>query len=242
MIRLSRRHALAAPALGLLAVAAAPAPARADMTTDLVLATDPALAPALRAAAAAYRRQSGVRVHVFATPPQLILPQLQRTVQNDLVFTGLPVLSALQAAGLLAGAPGPAWSNPLVLAGARVVPITATTRLARPDASDGSAIDGAAVLAAIGLGGNPAIGAIDTPGVAWLLHQGAASAGLVHASLLGGLHRLRPVPVSASGPVQVAVALTRLARRPHPERFLAFLAGPDGRASLRHAGLQESAA
>lgn len=242
MIRLSRRYALAAPALGLLA-AARPAPARADSTTDLVLATDPPLAPALQAAATAYHAQEGVRVHVFATPSHLLLPQLQRTVQNDLVFTTLPVLAALAGAGLLVSPPGAAWANPLVLAGAdAATPITPTTRLARPDATDGSALDGAAVLAAIGLGGNPSLGAIDTPAVAWLLRQRSAPAGLVHASLLHGLHMLRPVPAAAAGPVVAAGAISRLARRPHPEHFLAFLASPPGRARLRQGGLQEHTA
>lgn len=251
-MRFDRRRLLqAAPALGLVA-AVAPTTARAGSslptrvdTTDLVLATDPALAPALRAAAQAFAAVQGVRVHIFATPPALLLPQLQRVVQNDLVFTGQDTLGRLQAAGLLIGGRSAGWNNALWLAGIRAgMRVAPTTLIARPDPTPGSAIDGPAILASIGLATNPSVGAIDTGAVAWLLRHDAAPVGLVHATdLLTGprLYPLAPVPPAVAAPIPAAGSLTRLARRPHPERFLAFLDSTLGRAALQHAGLEASA-
>src|SRR5271157_5571078 len=78
-------------ALPLLGLAAAIAPARAD-TLGLAVTCDTTLAPALRRAGAAYRARSGARVFVFPTGPGLILPQLMRNIQNDVVVTQLPTL------------------------------------------------------------------------------------------------------------------------------------------------------
>lgn len=82
---LRRRWLLAG--LPLLVVAAAPANAE---TVDLALTCDTTLAPALRKVAAAYKERSGVHVFVFPTGPGLILPQLVREIQNDIVVTPRP--------------------------------------------------------------------------------------------------------------------------------------------------------
>jgi hypothetical protein len=56
-------------------------------TTDLSLACDTAAAPALQRAADAFWARMGVRVFVHATTPGLLLPQLERTIQNDILVT-----------------------------------------------------------------------------------------------------------------------------------------------------------
>ena len=105
-------------ALPLLALAAVGTPALAE-TVDLSVTCDTTLAPALRKAAAAYRAQSGVRVFVFPTGPGLILPQLVRDIQNDIVVTQTGILDQAVQAGVVAVAVRPQWRNPLVIAGLR---------------------------------------------------------------------------------------------------------------------------
>src|SRR5262245_37416525 len=102
-------------ALPLLALGATIASARAE-TVDLSVACDTTLAPALRKAGAAYTAMTGVRVFVFATGPGLILPQLQRDIQNDIVVTQVPTLEQAASAGIASAPPAPRWRNPLVIA------------------------------------------------------------------------------------------------------------------------------
>src|SRR5215475_2241746 len=104
-------------ALPLLALAAAARPAVAA-TVDLSLACDTTLSPALRAVAAAYAAKTGVRVFVFPTGPGLLIPQLERNIQNDILVTQLPILQQALDRQIIAALPGgPRWSNPLVIAG-----------------------------------------------------------------------------------------------------------------------------
>src|SRR3954453_5766302 len=99
-------------ALPLLGLAAALAPARAD-TIDLALTCDTTLAP-LRKLGAAYTAQSSARVFVFPTGPGLILPQLERNIQNDILVTQTPVLDQATQQGLIADVAAASWRNPLV--------------------------------------------------------------------------------------------------------------------------------
>ena len=103
-------------ALPLLALAAISTPVLAD-TVDLAVTCDTTLAPALRKAAAAYKARSGVRVFVFPTGPGLILPQLVRDIQNDIVVTQTAILDQAVQAGVVAAAVVAQWRNPLVIAG-----------------------------------------------------------------------------------------------------------------------------
>jgi ABC-type molybdate transport system substrate-binding protein len=226
-------------ALPLLALAGAIGTARAD-TVDLAVNCDTTLAPALRQAAAAYKARTGVRVFVFATGPGLILPQLVRGIQNDIVVTQTTILDQAVQAGVVASAVRAQWRNPLVIAGARGV--TAIDRtFAAPDSSPASDIDGPALLARLGLTPSRILGAVDTDEVAFLLTTGAAQAGLLHMTDVRADERLaviRPVPPATQPPLLYAASATRLARRPSPEGFVTFLAVPEGAAILAAAGLE----
>jgi molybdate transport system substrate-binding protein len=225
--------------LPLLALAGAIGPARAD-TVDLAVNCDTTLAPALRQAAAAYKARTGVRVFVFATGPGLILPQLVRGIQNDIVVTQTTILDQAVQAGVVASAVRAQWRNPLVIAGARGVATTDRT-FAAPDPSPASDIDGPALLARLGLTPSRILGAVDTDEVAFLLTTGAAQAGLLHMTDVRADERLaviRPVPAETQPPLLYAASVTRLARRPNPEGFVAFLAAPEGTAILATAGLE----
>jgi molybdate transport system substrate-binding protein len=226
-------------ALPLLALAGAIAPARAD-TVDLAVNCDTTLAPALRQAAAAYKARTGIRVFVFATGPGLILPQLVRGIQNDVVVTQTTILDQAVRAGVVASAVRAQWRNLLVIAGVRGV-ATVDRTFAAPDPTPASDIDGPALLARLGLTPSRILGAVDTDEVAFLLTTGAAQAGLLHMTDVRANERLaviRPVPAEAQPPLLYAASVTRLARRPNPEEFVAFLAMPEGGAILAAAGLE----
>jgi len=237
-----RRNLLqAAPLLAAVAtVAAAPAD-----TTDLVLACNTTLGPAMRAAAARFAARSGVRVHVFPTPPGLILPQLAHEVQNDIVVTGVAAMQRATDAGFVAAGAtrGGPWRNRLVLAARHDAPPGALQEgpIAAPDPTPASDIDGPAVLARMGLQPQKLVGAIDANGVLFLLATGAARVGLVHATDLHGdppLDVVRAVPDDAYPPIVYAAAVSQLTWRPNPDAFVKFLATDDATALLHDYGLE----
>jgi molybdate transport system substrate-binding protein len=226
-------------ALPLLALAAATASARAD-TVDLAVTCDTTLAPALRKVAAAYKARAGVRVFVFATGPGLILPQLVREIQNDIVITQTTILDQAVQAGVVASAVRAQWRNPLVIAGiAGAAPNDAT--FAAPDPSPASDIDGPALLARLHINAKRTLGAVDTDEVAFLLTTGAAQTGLLHMTDVRTDERLaviRQVPAEAQPPLLYAASVTRLAGRSNPEGFVAFLGAQEATTILTAAGLE----
>ena len=235
-----RRLLQAVPVLAAVATAAA---ARAA-TTDLVVACDTPLARPLRAVAEAFAARSGVRVHVFRTPPGLILPQLERAVQNDIVICTLDRLSRAVEGGIVAvDAPrAGSWRNRLVLVARRETPVAAVDAgpVAVTDVSAATEFDGVAALATAGLFPQRIIGAIDTDEVLFLLATGGAASGLLHTSDLSPeLQVVRPLDDAAYPPLVYAAAVTKLARRPNPDAFIRFLAGDEATALLRAHGLEK---
>jgi hypothetical protein len=234
-MRIERRSLLAG--LPLLALTTQ---ARAD-TVDLSMSCDTTLAPALRNVAAAYRANTSVRVFVFATGPGLILPQLERNIQNDIVGTQIPILERAAQAKIVAVVPSaPRWRNPLVIAG-----LSGTSSIdgvfAASDPTPASDIDGPALLAKLQLKPTRVLGALDTDEVARLLLTGAAQAGILHMTDVRAHPRLaviRPVSSDVAPPLVYAASITRLSSRPNPQGFIAFLATPQANTLLTAAGLQ----
>ena len=207
--------------------------------TDLAVTCDAAAAPAVTAAGAAYRARSGVRIRIFPTAPGLVLPQLQREIQNDIIVTQLATID--QAADLVApgGRAGP-WRNRLVIAAANQ-PAGPEGSFAVPDVSPASDIDGAAILRRLGAAPAKVLGVLDTGAVAWALTNGEARQGLLHRTEVAADERLRavsPVPDDAWPPILYAAVVTRLARRGDPAAFIAFLGSADCLMVLRSAGLE----
>jgi hypothetical protein len=225
--------------LALVARSAPARPARAA-AADLAVSCDTTLGPALRRVGAAYLASAAVHVHVFPTGPGLILPQLMREIQNDIVVTQVATLDQAARAGIIASAAGGrAWRNPLVIAGLRGASWTGRT-IAAGDPSPAFDIDGPALLARLGLQPTRLLGAVDTDEVAFLLTTGAAEAGLLHMTDVRADQRLvviRPVPPDIHPPVVYAASVTRLSSRPDPERFIDFLATPEAQALLTESGL-----
>ncbi len=234
---------LAAPAIAARS-AGAPliASARAD-TTDLVLACDRTLGPACVLAGAAYTARTGVRIRVFPMTPSLLLPQLARDVQNDILMTQLASLDQAARDGILDGQDraGP-WRNPLVLAASKQAsPAGIMDRVAIPDPTAASDIDGPAVLQRLGLHPASVQGAVDTTGVAFLLITGAAQTGVLHATDVKADSRLgivSAIPETVWPPLVYAAAITRGTSRPNPQGFLNFLKSAEAMAVLSAAGLE----
>ena len=224
--------------LGLPTFALAPS-AHAD-AIGLSVACDTTLAPALRRAGAAYRQRTGARIYVFPTGPGLLLPQLERNIQNDILVSQIPILDQALQAKLIAALPGPPhWRNPLVIAGLPGAAMDQT--FAAPDPTPASDIDGPALLAKLGLKPARIIGAVDTDEVASLIDSGAAQAGLLHMTDVRADTRLtvlRVIPPDIQPLLTYAASVTRLASRPNPQAFIEFLATPEAKAVLTDAGLE----
>jgi hypothetical protein len=127
-MRLRRRHLV--QAVPWLAAVATVSAARAS-ATDLVVACDTTLGPAMRAAGARFTARSGVRIHVFPTPP---------AVEDGLIGS--------------CTARNGSWRNRLVLAARHDAPARAVDAgpVAVSDPTPASDIDGPAVPAMIGSG------------------------------------------------------------------------------------------
>jgi Bacterial extracellular solute-binding protein len=241
MMALGRRGLLGGGVMLSLGGVAAAA-ARAEVAV-LSVACDTTLAPALRKVAAAYRVRAGVRVYVFPTGPGLILPQLIRDIQNDVVVTQVAIMQQVAQAGIIASADGGRrWRNPLVISG--LVGATVTDGpFAVSDPSPASDIDGPAILMRLGLQPAHLMGAVDTDEVAFLLTTGAAQAGLLHMTdvrAAPGLGVIRPLPADIA-PIVYGASVTRLASRPNPGGFVTYLGTPEATALLSESGLEVQA-
>ena len=224
--------------LPLLALAAGITPAFAD-TVDLALTCDTTLAPVLRTTGAAYTARTSVRVFVFATGPGLILPQLERSIQNDIIVTRLPTIDQANQQDLIAYRSALRWRNELVLAGRdRAASLDQT--LAATDPNPASVVDGPHVIAQLGLHPRRVLGAVDSDEVGFLIGRGLAQAGLLHMTDVRahGLEVIRPVPPDIWPPEVYGACVTRLAHRPDPQGLIAFLATAAGARLLADGGLE----
>jgi molybdate transport system substrate-binding protein len=234
--------AVAPGALGA-AIVAPVASFAASTTTDLAVTCDAAAAPAVIAAAAEYRARTGVRVRVFPTSPGLVLPQLEREIQNDIIVTRIATIDQAEKEGLVqpGGRTGP-WRNRLVIAAAKRQAGPEGSFVV-PDPSPASDFDGAAVLRQLGAAPAVVLGVIDSGAVGWTLANGGARQGLLHQTEVVADRRLlavAPVPDDAWPPILYAATVTRLARRGDPAAFLTFLGSNEGQAVLLAAGLESA--
>lgn len=238
---LSRRGVLAAaPAVAVAGIGTASADDDFT-TTDLAVSCDDTVAPALRRVAAAFRRQGGVRVRIFPTGPNLLLPQLHRDIQNDIILTRLDVIDAARKDGLVkpGGRAGP-WRDRLMIAEA-ATPEGPDGSYAVPDPTPGSVFDGPALLKAMNVTSDRIVGVLNTDAVVWALLQGEARRGVVFQTDIvahEGIRAVAPVPDSAWPPVLYGATLTTLAYRIDPQAFVSFLGSPAGMAELKAGGLE----
>lgn len=239
--RLLLGSALAAPAL---AVAATTSQAA---TSWYPMACEPPLVPALRVASDAFVAASGIRVFVLPTSSTLLLPQLARFVQSDLVMARADLVDALAAQGHRGeGAPRPHFRGRLVLAGRQGADKAAALagRVAVTDPLPGATHDDRAILASLGSAPKAVQGAVDTRDVAFLVASGAVDAGIVHLSEVRAdpnLIVLADIPAEAAPPIDYIATTTQTPRRPLPEQFVTFLISPEGAALMSRFGLEYAA-
>jgi molybdate transport system substrate-binding protein len=182
-----------------------------------------------------------VRVRIFPTAPGLVLPQLEREIQNDVIVTQSITIDQAEKEGLVqpGGRVGP-WRNRLVTAAAKQ-PAGPEGSFVVPDPSPASDIDGAEILRRLGTSPATVVGVIDTGAVAWTLINGGGRQGLLHQTEVVADDRLQaiaPVPEDAWPPILYAATVTKLARRGDPAAFVAYLSSAEGQAVLRAAGLE----
>ncbi len=229
--------------------------ARADTMTapDVVVYCDSTLAPAMRAAGADFRRRTGVPVRLFETPGPQSLALIAHGARNDVLVTRTGWMDQGAARGLVnPGTRVGAWRDPVVLAGqgAAALPalpsgpelagLLAGARLGVIDPTHPGGADGVALAGRLGWKAALA-GAIDGPGVAFLIHHGQAGLGLLpRSSALArpALAVVAVVPDADAPTAQYAAAASKNALSRNTAAFLSYLATPDASAILRRAGLE----
>lgn len=209
---------------------------------ELVLACDITLGPVMRAAANAYGGVTGQRVNVFPTEPGLILQQLERDVQNDIIATRTTTIDAAVKAGIVAeGVAQGAWLNRLVVAAKRGAPPAPGKPIAITDPSPASDMDSLGILARLAMLPTNTLGVIDSDEVVALVLAGTARAGLLHMTDVRAHPELEIMTVVSDDvepPFDYAAAVTRLARRANPEGFVQFLTTSQAGALLAPLGLE----
>jgi ABC-type molybdate transport system substrate-binding protein len=230
-----RRLLQALPAAAIITAASR---ARAASSADeLVLACDTTLGPVMRAAASIYADRTGEQVNVFPTGLGLLVPQLERDVQNDIIVTQVSTIdAAVQANVVSPGAARGAWANHVVLAAVRGASPMPDRPIAISDPV--SDMDSRSILAQLQLMPTNLLGVIDTDTVVAVVLNGTARAGLMHMTDLRAhpeLEVIRDVSNDIQAPIAYAAAVTRLTSRPDPDAFIDYLL--TGRAATMLASL-----
>lgn len=218
-------------------------PARAAVAVaELVVACDTTLGPALRATGAAFEATTGVRVDVFAMDGGLILPQLERQVQNDILVARRGIMQSAVQKGLVAAAAVRGdWTDPLVIATRRGATAPHDAPVAVCDPTPACDLDGMRILERLAMRPAKTIGTIDTDTVVALVLNGTARAGLMYMTDVRGhpgLQILDVIPPDVQPPRRYAAAVTSLARRPDPARFIDFLLTHQAATLLASLGLE----
>lgn len=228
---------------------AATTPARADyvVAPDVVLFCEPTLQPALAGIAAAWRQQTGIPVHLFPSPTQLMLAQLARHPRSDLILgEGSAAAAAAATQNLIKAETRFAlWRGKLVVAAldAQSASSSATPALVEPLATLAGKVSIALVdpwaakagaesrklLEAQGLWDRvqrQAVGTVDTADAALLLAQGKVRLALIYATDVAANPHFAiadELPEDSEDPVTYWVAQTRNVLSPNAEKFEAFL-------------------
>ncbi len=230
-----RRVVLAAAIMGATTLAA-----RAEWLRDeVVVYADPALRGLVGALGARFVQAQ--RVRCFCAAPLQMVALLAHGTQDDVLITQSAAMNSAAQAGVVSGPRGPLWRNRLVFAArgagpaARDFDVAAlrdavgSGRLALPDPSDASAIDGPALLHRLGAGDTVAglvLGAADSEDAVATLQRGEAAVALCHASEVAGdpaLRVLMRIPDNAYEPIIYEAALSHAAWSRYDAPFMAFL-------------------
>jgi ABC-type molybdate transport system substrate-binding protein len=216
---------------------------------DVVLYCSPALDDALHKVADDFRAATGVEVHIFVAPPDGLIGLIKHRARDDVVVADTATIASLAAAGAVRPeSVVKLGQDPFVLiakAGAAVPRNAGVKQLVTayptvlPDPTTAASFDGAAVLQQ-DMQGAPAphvIGVSDTPSVIARVRGDGTVIGLVHRTeaVAPGIAE---EAVLAAAPTPVSGALVTNGQSANAARLLAYIAGPDGEAVLRKAGLE----
>jgi molybdate transport system substrate-binding protein len=232
--------------------------AHADPSTapNVVVYCDKALRDVIGRTNELFTSRTQIPVNLFSAPPTLMLAQIERVTQNDVLITQSSFMDDAARRRLIhADTRIPIGRNRLVFASREggeqqlTDPLNLLRRIgkgpvAMPDPTTGTTIDSAAVLEALGL--KPPLpfqvaGAIDSGGVGFLLRTRAAPIGLVYrteAQPGSGLSVLAELPDQT---VSYSAAISVVTRSRNAQSFMEFLRDPAATASLREAGLESAA-
>ncbi len=253
--QLGRATLLAAAMTGLATVTHA----EGSSAPNVVVYCDKALRRTMEDTGRLFTARRGAPVNVFCAAPPLMLAQIERVTQNDILITQAGVMDLAARQGLIRAATRiPLGRDRLVLAarsgkspgdGANADPVAVLRGigagpLATPDPTAATTIDSAAVLARLGLPAPPPfrlIGAVDTEEVGFLLRTGAAPLGLLHGTEAQPGSGLSVAAALAGEPVTYAAAITVITRSRNAQAFIDFLNTPEAQTRLRSAGLEKLA-
>jgi len=235
--------------LALFLASGTPALAWNSPAPDIVLYCPPALDDALHQVAADFRALSGVEVHIFVAPPDGLIGLIRHRARDDVVVADAATVATLVAGhAVLADSVVRLGQDPFVLIakaggpvpqGASVKQLVASYPTVLPDPTTAASFDGAAVLQQ-GMQGGAAsrlIGVSDTPTVIARVRDDGGVIGLVNRTEASG-PGIAQAAVLPSAPTQISGALVTNGQSANAARFLAYIAGAAGEATLRKAGLE----
>ncbi|HEY6432464.1 MAG TPA: substrate-binding domain-containing protein [Acetobacteraceae bacterium] len=239
-------------------IAGLAATAHADPSTapNVVVYCDKSLRDAVRRTGELFTARTRAPMNLFSAAPTLMLAQIERITQNDVLITQSAAMDQAARRGLIhPDTRIPLGRDRLVFATLEggtqrlsdplhLLHRIGTGPLAVPDPTTGTTIDSAAVLAALGL--TPPFpfklaGAIDTEEVAFLLRTRAAPIGLLYrteAQPGSGLSILAELPDQA---VTYSAAISVVTRSRNAQNFMEFLRDPEAAAQLHASGLEPMA-
>lgn len=234
-------------------------PVRADTPApDVAVFCDPTLRFAMRDVGRLFTARVHAPVHVFCAPPRLMLAEIARDTQTDVLITLSSTMDEAARLGLIsAGTRIETWRNHLVFAAraggggresqsmdpATIRGLLENGHLAITDPTAAATFDASAVMTRLGLQDALAgqlIGAANTDDVAYLLTTGAAQLGLLHLTDVranADLSVVVPLPEGSYEPIAYAAGATFHVKSPNAMGFLSFLRTPEATARLRAAGL-----
>ncbi len=246
------RHRPAALALLLAGLAIGSAAHGQEVAPDVVVFTEATMVHAIGDVGQMWRSQTGVPVRVFASPTKLLLEEIAHGVRSDvLIGQGEQEFADALARKLVQPQPVlDAWRDRLVLArrgpaapSDLATALAAAPRLAVVDAA--VAASGQQSHAALAAAGTPlpgrVTGVVDTADAVFLLRSDAADAALVYTSDLAaepGLAAAASVPDALYTAAVFKIAVSRVARSPNTDRFIAFLGSPQAAEVMREDGLE----
>jgi ABC-type molybdate transport system substrate-binding protein len=216
---------------------------------DVVLYCSPALDAPLHRVAGDFRTLTGIEVHIFVAPPDGVIGLIRHRARDDVVVADAATVARLAAGGAVRPESVVVLGrDPFVLIakagasvphGASVKQLAAAYPTVLPDPTTAASFDGAAVLQQDMQGGSPAhlIGVSDTPDVIARVSEDGGLIGLVHQTEAAGPGIIQAATLQ-SEPTRISGGLVTNGQSANAARFLDYIAGPAGEATLRKAGLE----